>query len=327
MSIRPPGAHRGGSRRHRAGRGPVQAAHDARLVRVALCAAVVVAVLAAGAPWVLHRVRGPTSAAAVTSAPPAASQPPAGTRAPAVAVPAGLVSAFQRLTDDIGAQIGLAYAPVDHPAQVRTLGTWSAGPAWSTIKVPLSLALLRQEGTGEVTDAMRSAITKSDNAAAQRIWESLGAHQSAADKVQAVLADAGPPIPHVPSEVSRPGFSVFGQTEWSLDDQARFLAHAACQVRDTPVLDLMGDVVSSQRWGLGTLDGARIKGGWGPGRDGHYLVRQYGLVGTAHGQLAVAIAAVADAGGFGDGTTALNRMASWLQDHLDALGGGRCSTA
>jgi hypothetical protein len=234
------------------------------------------------------------------------------------------VAAFEQLGDGISAQIGLAYAPVDHPRQVRTLGKWSTGPAWSTIKVPLSLALLRQNDTLRVTEPIRSAITVSDNAAAEQIWQELGAHQTAATKVRSVLADAGQPIPVVQSEVTRPGFSAFGQTQWSLADQVRFLAYTACDPRDAPVLDLMGDVVSSQRWGLGRFDGARFKGGWGPGLDGSYLVRQYGLVAVDNGQLAVAIAAVADSGGFGDGTAVLNRIATWLQNHVGSLGGGRC---
>jgi hypothetical protein len=287
-----------------------------------------VALLVVGTPWVLQHVRGDRAIAGAEAAPAPQAAPAQTVEVPSAAalpaVPPDLAAAFQHLSDGIGAQIGLAYAPVDSPTQVSTLGTWSTGPAWSTIKVPLSLALLRQDGTDEVTDAMRAAITASDNGAAQQIWEALGAHQTAADKVQSVLAAAGQPVPQVKSEVTRPGFSAFGQTDWSLADQARFLASAACDARNTPVLDLMGDVVSSQRWGLGTFDGARIKGGWGPGRDGLYLVRQYGLVATAHGQLAVAIAAVADSGAFGDGTAVLNRMAAWLQDHLDSLDGGQC---
>lgn len=235
-----------------------------------------------------------------------------------------LAEAFERLSAETGARIGLAYAPLGNPQQAQLLGQWSAGPAWSTIKVPLSIALMRQDGRTEPTSSIRAAITESNNAAAEEVWEALGAHKEAAAKVEAVLADAGPPIPAVPSEVTRPGFSAFGQTEWSLTGQARFLAVAACDPRDTPVLDLMGDVVAAQRWGLGTINNAKIKGGWGPGRDGQYLVRQYGLVPTPQGHVAVAIAAVANSGGFADGTTTLSRMATWLQKHGDLLGGGQC---
>lgn len=74
----------------------------------------------------------------------------------------------------------------------------------------------------------------------------------------------------------------FGQTEWSALDSARFFAALAegrlLNPADTGyVLDLMGQVVRGQRWGMGTLDlGARVafKGGWGPEPDGTCLVRQ-----------------------------------------------------
>lgn len=294
-----------------------------------LAAAAAISVLLTGTLWVLHHaaigrraIPAPTDSAA-SNAPesPTAPQPPA---APTPSARAELAAAFQEFSDALGAQVGLAYAPVDNREQVTTLGTWSSGPAWSTIKVPLSLALLRQQDTRTVSDSMRSAITASDNDAAERIWQALGAHETAAVKVQSVLAEAGKPVPEVPSEVTRPGFSVFGQTRWSLSDQVRFLAYAACDPRDKPVLDLMGEVIDSQRWGLGTMANTKFKGGWGPGRDGSYLVRQYGLLTVAGGQIAVAIAAVAGSGGFGEGTAVLSQVASWLQNHQEALGGGRC---
>jgi hypothetical protein len=329
MSIKPAPPNRSRPPRHRAAGRPVRERRRPRnRLTVVICAVLAIVLLVVGAPWVLHHMRSVRATTGVAAVPvPRVTAPEtleAPVAAPPPSAPSELAAAFEQLNDATGAQIGLAFAPVDNPDRVSTLGRWSTGPAWSTIKVPLSLALLRQDGTGEVTEAMRSAITASDNGAAEQIWEALGAHQSAAAKVQSVLADAGQPIPQVQSEVTRPGFSSFGQTQWSLADQVRFLAYAACDARDTPVLDLMGDVVSSQSWGLGTVDGAKFKGGWGPGRDGLYLVRQYGLVSTGNGRLAVAIATVAESGGFGDGTAVLSRMATWLQDHFTSLGGGEC---
>lgn len=233
-----------------------------------------------------------------------------------------LSASFDELSQQIGAQIGLAYAPLDDPDQIGVIGSWLTGPAWSTIKVPLALALLR-DGVS-VNSTMRSAITSSDNAAAESIWEELGGGPVAAGKVQAVLAEAGDPLTVVPSERRRAEFSVFGQTDWSLTDQARFLARVACDVGAAPVTDLMGEIVPGQRWGLGTIENTYFKGGWGPGIDGLYLVRQLGVVPTRTGQVAVAVAAVSDSGGFGDGTAALDRVAGWLKDHLGELGGGPC---
>jgi hypothetical protein len=234
-----------------------------------------------------------------------------------------LAASFDDFGSELGAEIGLAYASLAQPENVTLLGSWSGGAGWSTIKVPLALALLRETG-GTVSPAMRSAITASDNAAAQSIWEKLGGGSVAAGKVQDVLAATGDPITVVPNELRRPGFSVFGQTEWSLVDQVRFLANVTCDAGAAPVTDLMGEIVSGQRWGLGTIDGALFKGGWGPEPDGLYLVRQYGVVPTKTGRVAVAIGAIVDSGGFSDGTEVLNRVARWLQAHLDGVGGGDC---
>jgi hypothetical protein len=270
----------------------------------------------------LHRVgtADPVTETVTVSSSPATMPAPA----PAPSMPPELATAFEQLSAETDARIGLAYAPLDNPQQAHLLGQWSTGPAWSTIKVPLSIALMRRDGRTEPTSSISAAITESSNAAAEQVWEALGAHKAAAAQVESVLADSGPPVPQVTSEVTRPGFSAFGQTEWSLTDQTRFLAFAACDPRDTSILDLMGEVVSAQRWGLGTINSAKIKGGWGPGRDGQYLVRQYGLIPTPQGHVAVAIAAVANSGGFADGTATLSQMATWLQKHRDLFGGSEC---
>jgi hypothetical protein len=284
-----------------------------------------VGVLAAAGGFFLVMPRmGPHQESVPAPNPPAALAPSPPPAAPPPTSPT-LTASFGELQDSVGAEVGIAFAPLDRPEAVQVLGSWTSGPAWSTIKVPLSIALLRQDGTGSATVDMQAAITASDNAAAQAIWEQLGAHQTAADKVDEVLAQAGDLTTQVQPEVTRSGFSAFGQTEWSLSDQVRFLAHAACDADDAPVLDLMGDISSGQRWGLGTLDGARFKGGWGPGTDGLYLLRQLGVVTGDEGDTVVAVAAVAGSGGFGDGTAVLTQMASWVGEHLGDMHGGRCA--
>ena len=300
---------------------------NARLkVAICLVSAVSIAGLAAYGSWQKGFAEADSSATNAPEAVAAATSPAPrlGSEAVPSAPPSNdvLSASFDELAQQVSADIGLAYAPLDHPELANSLGSWSSGPAWSTSKVPLALALLRDGGS--VTSIMRSAVTASDNAAAESMWEQLGGGAVAARKVQAVLAEAGDPLTVVPSERRRSGFSVFGQTDWSVADQARFLAHVACDPAAAPVTDLMGEIVPGQQWGIGAIDGAYFKGGWGPGTDGLYLVRQLGVVPTRTGQVAVAIAAVADSGGFGDGTAVLGRLAGWLQDHLDELGGGRC---
>lgn len=292
---------------------------------------VVVAVIASVATYGLWR-QDPAGAGPAANTPPttvvmatSAARAPERPVAPAPPSESGvLTTSFDELDSELGADIGLAYAPLGEPDRVNTLGEWSHGPAWSTIKVPLALAHLQE--SGGVTSAMRSAITASDNAAAQSMWEDLGGGSVAAGKVQRVLAAAGDPSTVVPSEQRRPGFSIFGQTDWSLSDQARFIARTACDSTAAPVTTLMGEIVAGQRWGLGRIDGTSFKGGWGPGTDGLYLVRQFGVVPTRSGGVAVAVAAVSDSGGFGDGTAVLDRLADWLEAHLADIGGGRCPT-
>ena len=85
----------------------------------------------------------------------------------------------------------------------------------------------------ELDARRRAAITESDNAAAESIWEGLGDPVTAARKVEDVLKEAGDSTT-VQSQKVRPEFTAFGQTYWPLIDQARFLAFAVCDNRNAP---------------------------------------------------------------------------------------------
>ena len=170
---------------------------------------------------------------------------------------------------------------------------------------------------------MRSAIVNSDNAAAESLWASLGDPATAARKVEDVLREYGDPTV-VESQRLRPEFSAFGQTDWSLLNQATFVAGAVCDGRNGPIFDLMGQITSDQRWGIGNLPGSQFKGGWGPSTSGSYLVRQIGVLPTRTGRVAVAMAAQPASGSFTDGTQDLNQIAGWLKDHMEALPSGQC---
>ncbi|QZT65367.1 class A beta-lactamase-related serine hydrolase [Mycolicibacterium austroafricanum] len=219
--------------------------------------------------------------------------------------------------------MGLAIHAVGDGPPPISVGDWSGGPAWSTIKVPLAIAGLRASDSPMATDAMRAAITQSDNAAAESIWQSLGDPPTAAAKVQEVLAETGDPT-IVESRKVRPEFTAFGQTQWTLTDQATFLAAAVCDARNEPVLSLMGQITSGQSWGLGTIPGTQFKGGWGPSLDDAYLVRQMGVVATPAGMTVVAVAVEPFSGVLGDGTHALTRVADWITEHTDLLPAGNC---
>jgi hypothetical protein len=170
---------------------------------------------------------------------------------------------------------------------------------------------------------MARAITESDNAAAESIWESLGPPTAAAAAVQTVLKQTGDPTT-VQSQKVRPEFTAFGQTMWALTDQARFAAAAVCSTRNAQVFDLMGKIETDQRWGLGVIPGAEFKGGWGPSQSGDYLVRQMGVIPTPGGMTVVAIAVEPASGSFDDGTQALTRIADWIRNHAAELPSGRC---
>jgi hypothetical protein len=263
----------------------------------------------------------PVQATPNSSVPSPVANPP--TKPPS---PTGLAADFAQLQARLHAKIGVVLGRVGAGSNAPvTLGEWTSGSAWSTIKVPLVIAAMRQQNTGQVTEPMTAAITESDNEAAESIWEGLGDPATAAAKVEAVLRDTGDPTT-VQSKKVRPQYTAFGQTDWSLTNQALFLSAAACDPRDQPVLALMGDVENEQKWGLGVLPNTKIKGGWGPSLSERYLVRQIGILPTPRGLTVVAIAAEPESGSFPDGTQDLTDIAQWLKTHLDALPAAQCKS-
>ncbi|MFI6168049.1 hypothetical protein ACIBCN_14805 [Nocardia sp. NPDC051052] len=239
-----------------------------------------------------------------------------------ITVPGTLAAAVAELQAGVRGKVGMAIMPVGGD-QVVSFGDWTSGPAWSTMKVPLAIAALRLSG-GNPSYAATAAITASDNAAADTLWQSLGGNQQAAQAVQQVLREGGDAKTTVPATRSRPENSAFGQADWSLTDQVRFAAHLPCLPESAPVINLMEQIQAAQRWGLGAFTGAEFKGGWGPDTAGAYLVRQFGLISTPSGQIAIAFAAQPDSGAFSDGMTMLDKLSTVISQHLDELSGGRC---
>lgn len=195
--------------------------------------------------------------------------------------------------------------------QARTAGLVQDAPAWSTVKVPIAVAALRRDPA--LISTVQAAITVSDNQAAQQLWLSLGTPEEAGQATEAVLAEAGVHTA-VQTAVTRPEFSSFGQTRWTSQDQVAFAAHLPCLVGAEPVLAAMGQITPGQDYGLGTIPGARYKGGWGPDPDGRYVVRQFGLLPTDGGQGMGAVALVARpaSGQYADGQAMLTELAQQL---------------
>jgi hypothetical protein len=296
----------------------------ARTVRVsAIVAALLVGAsvigggIALGHHLMARRVPGPGTAPSTAQA--AVPPPDAGSSG-------GLAADFARLQTTLHAKVGLAVRAVgDAQPDPTVLGDWQTGPAWSTIKVPLVIAAVRREDSPDISNAMTKAITESDNAAADLIWDGLGDPTGAASAVQDVLRQSGDPTV-VQSQKVRPEFTAAGQTIWPLVDQARFMAVALCDPQNAQVFDLMGRIEDDQRWGLGVITGAKFKGGWGPSPEGKYLVRQMGVVPTPGGLAVVTVAAEPDSGSFADGIRVLSTVAEWLGGRLAELPSGRCGT-
>jgi hypothetical protein len=219
------------------------------------------------------------------------------------------MNSFHELSSRLSAEVGIAIVSVG--SSPISLGTWSSGVAWSTSKVPLVIAALRAGvGTGEL---VALTITESDNAAAEELWSRLGDPADAARQVSAIIREAGDAATVVESRRLRAGYTAFGQTRWSLAEQARFAAGLAQVVEASQVVDLMRRLTTDHRWGLATK-GFAAKGGWGPGLGDDYLVRQFGIVPTASGTVGVAIAAEVHDGQYEAGVDVVNRLADWVVD-------------
>lgn len=202
----------------------------------------------------------------------------------------------------------------------QAAGDLVADVAWSTSKVPIAIASVRATGA---TDAnVNAAITVSDNAAAEAMWASLGDPYAAAAATDAVLRDGGDPVTRTNPERLRPEFTAFGQTQWALADQATFGANLTCIDGGGPVVEAMGNIAADQRYGLGTIPGARFKGGWGPDASGTYLVRQFGTIAVEGGEVGVAIAARPADGTYESGQAMLTEIAGAVLRHMPA--GGTC---
>ena len=196
------------------------------------------------------------------------------------------------------------------------------------MKVPVAIAAVQATNgspSAQTEKLLVAAITRSDNAAAEALWEGLGTPNVAARRTQSILRASGDGSTVVQSQRVRAGFTAFGQTRWTLQRQAGFAATLPCSSGSASVLSLMRQITPEQRWGLGTLaTNPAYKGGWGPDANGDYVVRQMGVVSLSDGtRLGVALAAKPADGSFATGARYLGELAEWLAANVRS-GGGRC---
>lgn len=250
-------------------------------------------------------------------APPPAPAPPS-------AVPASpttsLNTAFTALLDTLPAgQVGLAVHAGDTDL---SFGDWTVGPAWSTIKVPISIAALRRD-PATATPLITRAITASDNDAAMALWQLLGDPVAAGAQVHEVLSEAGSGDTVVQTRQVYPPYSPFGQTGWTGTDAARFAFGLPCVPDAEPVLDQMRRIVPEQNWGLAGPD-TPSKAGWGPLREGGYLLRQLALLTNADGTVGVALAVQPADGSHDTAVAMLDALGQWVRAHAGELPAGQC---
>lgn len=237
---------------------------------------------------------------------------------------AAAASSFESLAAELNGEVGAVIGPPG-PSEATSFGSLQSGSAWSTSKVPIALRVLADAGgpaglSSTLAEQMRSALTLSDNESAaalfgdlEKRYGGLGGASAAVDEVLREGGDSGTQI----STQGRGEFSTYGQTEWSLENQQRFMSAlaAGCVVGPESsdyVLDLMGEV-SSDTWGLGSAGlPARWKGGWGPGVDGGYLVRQMGVLYVGDEEAVVTLAALPADGQFTTGESMATAVAQWL---------------
>jgi hypothetical protein len=248
------------------------------------------------------------------------------------------LAGFSKLEETLPGQVGLAIGPPGS-GPTATAGSLTIGSAWSTSKVPVTMRVLQEVGgpsglSSTQQDEVRRALTLSDNEAALSLFGDLeaayGGAVGAAAAVDEVLAEAGDTTTHISSQ-GRDGFTPFGQTEWSLELQELFMSRLAAgcigsAASSDYVLGLMGEI-NSDSWGLGSAGlPARWKGGWGPGLDGRYLVRQMGVLEVGGQEAVVALAALPDDGSFETGQSMATDIAEFAAEVAPGLAGptGNC---
>lgn len=236
---------------------------------------------------------------------------------------AALEAALTPVRDRFGDRLAVAWGPVGEPTNVRAVGATPDIEAWSTIKVPIALAVAAQSD-GAASAAQRRqltlSLTVSDNDAATALWNSLS---DPVAQVRQVLREAGDE--HTEPNRGADGNTVaFGLTAWRPADSARFATMLPCADDGDEVLELLGRITPEHQWGLGTVADARFKGGWGVSPHG-YLARQVGIIPRLDGSwVGVAVLAQPDAATHEAATAAVDEAITILVSLLGADDGGDC---
>lgn len=253
-------------------------------------------------------------AAPATTASPSASPSPSATPRP---TPSKTVQPVPSLQGDT--RNAIAFAPLDNPRHVTVEGSVGSSPAWSTSKVLVILAFIKEVGGGdpanltqEQRDLINVALSESDMDALLAIRAQIPGGSGA--PMTAILRSVGDERTTAPDIRE-------GLMEWSIKDQVKFMASLYAGDVVSPaasryVLKHMTPV-DSESWGLGTIGASAFKGGW---LEPYTVTRQMGIVGD------YAVAIITDGVGPSElqidddyaHVKQMNKLARILKKHLDA---------
>ncbi|MFW0177431.1 hypothetical protein QP934_007480 [Corynebacterium sp. MSK122] len=203
------------------------------------------------------------------------------------------------------AKVGVAISAGDDTIAVGDKGK---GPVWSTIKVPIAIAALKDGADKSLVDL---AIKESDNDAAYSLWSQVQWHEGSADKaVEELLEDYGS---H--ADIHN---TAFGYSTWSLKDQAVFGAELPCIEEADYVHKVLKDIVSWQKIGLSKEKRTRAKSGWGLDEDeNEYTYRQFGVHEVTGKRISVALSVVTDGEDYAKAEPAVKYLAQEMVGIVD----------
>ena len=203
------------------------------------------------------------------------------------------------------AKVGVAISAGDDTIAVGDKGK---GPVWSTIKVPIAIAALKDGADKSLVDL---AIKESDNDAAYSLWSQVQWHEGSADKaVEELLEDYGS---H--ADIHN---TAFGYSTWSLKDQAVFGAELPCIEEADYVHKVLKDIVSWQKIGLSKEKRTRAKSGWGLDEDeNEYTYRQFGVHEVTGKRIGVALSVVTDGEDYAKAEPAVKYLAQEMVGIVD----------
>jgi beta-lactamase class A len=249
---------------------------------------------------------GGDSDSSSTTRPASGPSPRTPRTAPAAAwrAPPAWAARVRRAAARSGLPAGAAIAS-SRGGPVTVAGSLRSDAAWSTIKVPLLVAYLKQRPRASSADREieRRLIVASDNDAANTLFFRLGGQRGAAGPLRATLASAGDRDTAL--DIRRPDgvrtFTWIGQTRWSLAASVVYLRALArgrlARPRATAVVEdlLLEAGRSAAPWGLKAAVAGdtplAMKVGVGTTPDGDWTVRQLALVGPRRRACVVAVLA------------------------------------